>query len=61
MSGSGGWGVFPSVRLAPAEIPGPGGTTLAGEDCLQGEVISAPSRPPEGLRRGLWWEANPLS
>lgn len=61
VSDSGGWGVFPSVRLAPAEMPGPGGTALAGKDRLQGEVISAPSRPPEGLRRGLWWEANLLS
>ena len=45
----------------PGELPGLGGTPLAGEDHHQGEVISAPRRPPEGLRRGLWWEANLLS
>ena len=64
MFDSGGWGwgrVFPSVSLAPGELPGLGGTPLAGEDHHQGEVISAPRRPPEGLRRGLWWEANLLS
>ena len=53
--------LFPSVSLAPGELPGLEGTPLAGEDRLQGEVISAPRRPPEGLRRGLWWEANLLS
>lgn len=52
MSGSGGWGVFPSVRLAPAEMPGPGGQPLAGEDCLQGEVIRVPRAGPRGPSSG---------
>lgn len=54
-----GGGLFPSASLAPGELPGLAGTPL-GEDRLQGEAISATCRTPEGLHRGLWWEAHLL-